>query len=146
VNEEHNTDDVQDVLEREEDYNANLTPVLVCVSDDVRVKELPTIIGPCKNFIIGPNETVQILDENPRRKSALIEVQNGDICVGGTKQEASGWVGAIRSGSLSVPAHYGFKSALFARPVFVDVSGSNPVLTVATEGVVVSVTEEFWTR
>lgn len=143
---DHDTDDVQDVLQVDEEYNQNLQPVLVCVDEKVRVEELPSILGPCKNYIISAGSVMQILDENTRRKSALIEIQNGDICVGSTVAEARGFVGAIMSGSLSVPRHVGHHSAMFARPVFVDVSGTDPVLEDPTEGVVVSVTEEFWTR
>lgn len=145
-----NTADVDEVLQEEDEYSAPIPDVPVCVKNTVFTKELPSILGPCKNYIIpagGPPQ--RILDRNERRKRATIEIQNGDICVGGTPGEAGGgdlYVGAVWSGGLSVPRHYSFESELWARGVNVDVAGTEIALGDSTDAVLVSVTEEFWTR
>lgn len=144
-----NTEPIEEVLQEttDEGYDSALAPVRVCIREPVQVDEMPTILGPCKNFIIpAAGDPQRILDRNPRRKSAQISIQNGDVCAGGTIGEARGYVGAILSGGLAVPYKFGFSSELWARGVFVDVTGTAIALGDSTDAVLVSVIEEFWTR
>jgi hypothetical protein len=146
TDEKFDTDTVDDVLQSEDEYPSNDRPIPVCVKERVRVEELPTILGPCKNFRLAPGVPQRILDRNERRKCATFEIQNGDVCVGGTIGEARDFVGAIKSGGLGVPTHHGFSSELWAVGVNVDVTGDEIVFGPATDEVLVSVIEEFWTR
>jgi hypothetical protein len=143
---------VEDVLQETDDrsYDSGLQPVSVCVKDPVQTEELPSILGPCKNYIVNvTDKPVRILDRNPRRKRATIMVQNGDICVGGTPGEAGDsdtYVGAVISGGLAVPVHLEVQSELWARGVTVDLTGTAIALSDPTDAVLISVIEEFWTR
>lgn len=83
-------EDMGDVLQDQE-YDAGMVVVPVCVKEPVRTQELPTTSGGSRRYDLTATETVRVLTADPRRRRALIQATGDDnVCLASTQADAAG--------------------------------------------------------
>lgn len=133
-------------IEEVEDFPGGIA-VPVRVVESIRVDQLPTVLVDPRTYLIKPGDSPKLLlREDPRRARATLFVANMDIMVSGRGGNLEKFGGGWLPSGIPYPLTTNIRSALYARGVFMDTSGTDVQFTIATDIAVVTVWEERWSN
>jgi len=78
-----------DAVYQEEAAPARMTPIPVVTEGPVRVQQLPTRSAGMRTYDLTPTVPQRILDADPRRRRALLQVQGDDVMLGSSQASAA---------------------------------------------------------